>query len=366
MEPNYSNFIPVSRNVSDCAFDIIIPGAACNMKCKYCFGEHCINIRNNCNTVLNPKALDNALKSVDKNTEGVVTIWGGEPLFNGSQLKDIVSYVKSNYPKAQLEMMVNGSLLSEEWTKFIIDNHITIGISHDGPGQKYRGVDFLENPAICNNIYSLRQEKLFFSFNTVYHRLNNSTRKILEYFMRKEDEMKVELGVSPRLIRYINKVSDPFIFKPEDYPIMDADIEYVVSLYLRKLLDNDSKFIRKYLGYLGRVIDSAIAAVNPDTNFTFNKNPHCGCLGYPHVTITGDTVFCNSVVESGDFERAKSMVTNFKRFPKCEHCSVASMCQGLCSALTYEQLEKNCDMHIHYYNKYKEVISRYYGDKSGS
>ena len=86
MELNYSNFIPVSRNVSDCAFDIIIPGAACNMKCKYCFGEHCINIRNNCNTVLNPKALDNALKSVDKNTEGVVTIWGGEPLFNGSQL----------------------------------------------------------------------------------------------------------------------------------------------------------------------------------------------------------------------------------------------------------------------------------------
>ena len=104
--------------------------------------------------------------------------------------------------------------------------------------------------------------------------------------MRKEDEMKVELGVSPRLIRYINKVSDPFIFKPEDYPIMDADIEYVVSLYLRKLLDNDSKFIRKYLGYLGRVIDSAIAAINPDTNFTFDKNPHCGCLGYPHVTIT--------------------------------------------------------------------------------
>ncbi len=366
IEPDYNNFIPYSTPVSDCAFDIIIPGAACNMKCKYCFGEHCVNIRNNCNTVLNPKALDNALKSVDKNTKGTVSIWGGEPLFNGSQLKDIVSYVKSNYPNAGLEMMVNGSLLTDEWTKFIIDNHIIIGISHDGPGQKYRGVDFLENPAICNNIYNLRQEKLFFSFNTVYHRLNSSTSKIIEYFMRKEDELKVELGVSPRLIRYINKASDPFIFRPEDYPIMDADIEYVVSLYLRKLLDNDSKFIKKYLGYLDRVINLVITDLSSNKTFVFNKNPHCGCLEYPHVTITGDTVFCNSVVESGNLERAKNMVTGFKRFPKCETCSVAGICQGLCSALTYEQLEKNCDMHIHYYTKYKEVINRYYGNKTSS
>ena len=363
-EPTYENFLPFTDTADTCLFDLIIPGAACNMKCKYCFGEHCVNIRDKCSTKLDSKALDKALEKVDKNKKGSVHIWGGEPLFNKEQLIDSVSYIKNNYPNARIEMMINGSLLTDDWTKFIIDNRIEVGISHDGPGQKYRGVDFLENPIIRNNIVSLRKEKLFFSFNTVYHRLNSSTKNILEYFMRKEDELKVELGVSPRLIRYINKASEPFIFKPEDYPIMDADIEYVVSLYMSKFLKNDSHFVQKYFGVLNRQIFDTINSVDSKIKPKLPDHPTCGCTLYPHVTITGDTVFCNSIVESGDISRAKDMVVNFKRFPKCETCAISDICQGLCSALTYEQLEKNCDMHIHYYTKYKEVVSRYYGNEN--
>lgn len=366
IDQSYQKFMPHFAPVSGSLFDIIIPNAACNMKCRYCFGEHCVNIRNTCNETLNEEALNMALKSVDKNKKGIVQIWGGEPLYNESQFKDVISYVKNNYPNAKLNMMINGSLLTDKWTKFIIDNNIDIGISHDGPGQKYRGVDFLDNPAICDNIVKLRKEKLFYTFNVVYHKLNCSTSDILSYFMRKEDQLKVELGVSPRLIKYINKASEPFMFTPSDYPLMDADIEYVVSLYLRKLLDNDPHFIQKYFGDLNKVIMGAIANLRPNSGYVFNKNPMCGCLDYPHVTITGDTVFCNSVVECGDISRAKDMVANFKRFPKCETCGVAGQCEGLCSALTYSQLEKNCDMFTHYYTKYKEVLGRYYGGESNS
>lgn len=366
IQNNYENFLYKFIPASDRLFDIMIPDAACNMKCKYCFGEHCVNIRNSCSTELNINAINESLKTVDRNKEGWVSIWGGEPLYNGKQLKETVAYIKNNFPKAHIDMMTNGSLLTDEWTKFIIDNKINIGISHDGPAQKYRGYDFLENKEICKNIIDLRHEKLFFTFNVIYHRLNSSTQKILEYYMRKEDELGVELGVSPRLIRNINKPSEPYIFKPKDYPIMDQDIEWVVALYMRKLLDGDSKFIRKYFGELHKLITNLIDELHPDGSpAKFIKDvPNCGCLSYPHVAITGDLVFCNSVLESRGLEEAKALRTSFKTYPKCDTCKVNNLCLGLCSALTYDQLESNCDMFQHYYTKYRETIRKYYGETS--
>lgn len=344
-------------------FDIIIPGAACNMKCKYCFGEHCISIRNKCDTILNEEKLDEALKNVNKNQVGFVTIWGGEPLYNEKQLIDTVSYVRKNYPRAIINMLINGSLLNDKWTQFIIDNRLSIGISHDGPGQKYRGVDFLENPEISKNIVELRKLDLFRSFNCVYHKLNCSTPDIINYFMQKEDELKIELGCNPRLIHYVNEASSPFIFKPEDYPAMDRDIEWVVSMYMKSLLNDDPTFFRKYLSIFKDIISDAISVLTADAiekeKFYIKDVPSCGCLSYPHVTITGDLVFCNSVVESEEMDRAKDMLKNFKSYPKCATCEVKAMCRGLCSAFRYEQIEKNCDMYIHYYNTYLNTVKTY-------
>jgi radical SAM protein with 4Fe4S-binding SPASM domain len=330
------------------------------MKCKYCFGEHCVNIRNNCNTVLNPKALDNALKSVDKNTKGTVSIWGGEPLFNGSQLKDIVSYVKSNYPNAGLEMMVNGSLLTDEWTKFIIDNHIIIGISHDGPGQKYRGEDFLEKDEIKNNIVLLRKEQLFHTFNTIFHRLSPSIQNIHEYYFRKEDELGVKLGVAPRLIRYTNQVSEPYMFKEKDFYLLDENAEYIVNFYMRCLLNKDVLSVNRLLGYvLKNIITYSIENLAGNQFIWHKDQPYCGTLNQTKVTIDGTLVFCNGVTETGDLERAKKLLTTYKSWDNCENCEANYVCKGLCSALTYDQLKKNCDMHKFFYLKIREHIKKF-------
>lgn len=338
-------------------FDIIIYNAACNMKCKYCFGEHSQNIRNSCATQLNAKKLDKALESVPKNRTGQVTIWGGEPLFNKTQLIDTVSYIKDRFPNAEINMMINGSLLNDYWTRYLIDNKIFIGISHDGPGQKYRGFDFLESDSIKNNIVLLRKYNLFNSFNSLFHKQSPLVKDIHEYFKKKEDEMGVKLGTSPRLIRYINSASIPYLFGPEDYHFLDDNAEYIVKFYMRSLLNNDSISIDKMLG---RPIKEAITytlAKITNRPFPFIKDmPYCGTTSYPKVTIEGDRVFCNGVTERGDLAEAKRLLTNYKSWNKCISCEYNSICHGICAALTHEQLEKNCNMYKYFYSKLEEQL----------
>jgi radical SAM protein with 4Fe4S-binding SPASM domain len=347
-------------------FELIIPGAACNMKCKYCFGEHSLNIRNTCNTKLNEKALDEVLKDVDHNSSKLITIWGGEPLFNKDQLLEAVAYIKDRFPNAHLDMVVNGSLLNDYWTKFLIDNKIFIGISHDGPGQKYRsqGVDFLEQDEIKNNIIQLRKARLFSTFNTIFHRLNPSIEEIHKYYAKKEEEYKIELGVAPRLVRYINELSEPFMFKKEDFPALDKAAEYIVNFYMRALLDNDVRIINKYLGGpLKHAITYTIENLS-GVPFVWQKDsPYCGTLTQLKVTTNGDKVFCNGVTETGDIERAKRLLTTYKSWDNCEKCDANYVCRGLCSANSYEQLQKNCDMYKFFYSKLREHIESFMEQK---
>ena len=345
----------------DSLFDIIIPNAACNMKCKYCYGEHSINIRNDCHVKLDEIALDKALAHIPKDKIGGITIWGGEPLFNKTQIEDTVTYIKDRFPKGHINMMVNGSLLNDYWTKFIIDNQIVIGISHDGPGQKYRGEDYLENQEICNNIIALRKEKLFFSFNSVFHRLSPLVKDIHEYFMKKEDKLKVGLGVSPRLVRYIGTASEPFLFRKEDYHYLNENAEYIVNYIFKALLDNNPIAIDKNLGEPIKELFVRIINKLGNNPLPFIKNqPSCGTLFATKVAISGERVFCNGVTEGGDLTKAKNLLTNYKSWDKCDTCETNTLCQGICAALTEAQLEKNCNTFKYFYNKVEELIKKVY------
>ena len=353
----------LSYNNSDATphlFEIIIPDAACNMKCKYCFGEHSCNIRNTCNSKLNEKALDESLKNIDHSSPGIITVWGGEPFYNKSQFLELVSYLTDRFPKAELSIVTNGSLLTDYWTQFIIDNNIIVGISHDGPGQKYRGFDCLEHTETKNNIIQLRKNKRFFAFNTIIHKLSPSIQETHEYYYRKEDELGVELGTAPRLIRYVNELSEPFMFRSADFYHLDKNAEYVTNFFMRALLNNDVKSVNKYLGDpLKHAITSIIENLS-GIPFTWVKDtPYCGTLDVLKITTNGDKVFCNGITETGDIEKAKKMLSTYKSFSKCETCDTNYVCKGLCSALPEHALMQNCEMYQYFYTKLREYIESF-------
>lgn len=104
---------------------------ACNLKCKYCYDAN------------NTKRIDITLKNVERlfkllSTEYSVIniIWhGGEPILMGRDFYSSILDLQQKYSDNSSfvnKMQTNGTLIDNEWAKFLVKNKFRVGISYDG------------------------------------------------------------------------------------------------------------------------------------------------------------------------------------------------------------------------------------------
>lgn len=75
-----------------------------------------------------------------------VEFWGGEPLLYWKKLTILSPKVDKRFGKIKKLIVTNGTLLTREKIDWLKANGFTVAISHDGPGQRLRGADPLEDP----------------------------------------------------------------------------------------------------------------------------------------------------------------------------------------------------------------------------
>ena len=114
----------------------IIPVSGCNLGCKYCFiGK----INNHTMICMSEQTLLNALQKFStylqehKMRDGTVLFYGGEPTLKFDLVKKAVLFGKTQPVKMKFSIITNGTLLTEEYMKFIKENNIQLSISLDGP-----------------------------------------------------------------------------------------------------------------------------------------------------------------------------------------------------------------------------------------
>lgn len=117
-------------------------GARCNLRCRYCYylGKKEIYPQEKfpgmSDIVLERFIVQNIEASVD---EIINFSWhGGEPLLAGIDFfKKAVELQKKHLPGGRSVMngiQTNGTLLNDEWCRFLAGNGFSVGISIDGPG----------------------------------------------------------------------------------------------------------------------------------------------------------------------------------------------------------------------------------------
>ena len=111
----------------------------CNLACKYCFIESSPISSQKYNKMSFDTAkiaVDKFIRELEKNKilESQIIFYGGEPLTNWDVVKQIITYVrKEKRSNITLTIITNGTLLNKKIIQFLMDNHIGIGISIDGP-----------------------------------------------------------------------------------------------------------------------------------------------------------------------------------------------------------------------------------------
>lgn len=202
----YRDSIPVSktspgRKVRAVRSLKIQLGLLCNYECSYCSQRFVPRADST-----NPHDVPNFMAQLeawfdggtDGQGEGVrVEFWGGEPLAYWKTLKPLAEAVRMRYPRAELWMATNGSLLDQDKNAWLDELGFGVSVSHDGPGQHVRGPDPLDNAeqrAAILDLYARLAPKRRMSFNAMLHRDNTSRAALVDFFVTLTGDPDVKLG----------------------------------------------------------------------------------------------------------------------------------------------------------------------------
>lgn len=118
--------------------------SGCNIACRYCFYHAIAENREVCNYgIMSDETLEQLIKAVINYADGFAAFafQGGEPTLAGLNFyKKVISLQKqynTKHLQIQNTIQTNGTLIDEEWAKFLSKNHFLVGLSLDGP----RGVN---------------------------------------------------------------------------------------------------------------------------------------------------------------------------------------------------------------------------------
>lgn len=147
---------------------------ACNFKCSYCYE----NYKNNCQ--LNEESLKETLDfifSYGENEKISLDFLGGEPLLKKELIYQSIDYIKTYYPNRLVEYHIttNGSLLDDNFVRFMRDNKFHVRLSFDGNKLSHElnrisldGESYYEK--IIENIHKVKNNRLSYEVRmTIAH-----------------------------------------------------------------------------------------------------------------------------------------------------------------------------------------------------
>lgn len=115
-------------------------GAACNLRCSYCYYlEKSVLAGSRRGPAMSPEVLERFIKSYIEAQTGpaVQFMWhGGEAMMPGLDFYRRVVELQNHYAggrRIDNSIQTNGTLLTDEWCRFLKENGWLVGVSIDGP-----------------------------------------------------------------------------------------------------------------------------------------------------------------------------------------------------------------------------------------
>jgi uncharacterized protein len=114
-------------------------GPACNLNCTYCFYLEKKNLFKPGTTLMNDQVLEAYTEKYIRSQKGpmVEFTWqGGEPTIAGLDFfRKAINYQKKFKENKQISnsLQTNGTLINEEWCRFLAKHKFLVGLSLDGP-----------------------------------------------------------------------------------------------------------------------------------------------------------------------------------------------------------------------------------------
>jgi uncharacterized protein len=184
-------------------------GKACNMRCVYCSQRHS-QYAPFSGAQLDKLAADLAavmgVRGAQEARAGI-SLWGGEPLLYFELIKYLTAALqKQNWQGREIDfyMTSNGNLITPEITGFLIAHDVRYSLSHDGPGQRLRGLDPWSDESKRACLQKLYRHRPF-TFSCVMTSANSPAQTLLQHLQNMTQDQNVQIGEARPLTPYSSR-----------------------------------------------------------------------------------------------------------------------------------------------------------------
>lgn len=324
----------------------ILFGHACNYSCGYCLQKDIGNPNERPENKNLQPFIDSIEKNLDLQNLQKVEFWGGEPFLYWNDIKAVMKYLDKK--GRVFYVATNGSPLRQKHIDFFstLESLVTIGISHDGPGQEQmRGEDIFNKASVVESIKQMDAlyPKIMYCFNTVVTKANYDVFKINDYFKDvakrldlKNHKMGISLGKNYDETNSVN--SSEYIIGKEDYKKFEEILTEYTNQYIKQLKARGDKKDNALLdcSYTQDLREYALALKHktPVTNTT-----NCGADAalILSMDIQGNIRLCPHASEkyiAGHIDNLKGIriiqLDLKRKTSHCQDCNVRPLCKSSC------------------------------------
>jgi uncharacterized protein len=325
-------------------------GLRCNYSCSYCSQAGEVESA----TVTKTADAEVFLARLDEWLTGApsrIEFWGGEPFLYLAKLKKLVPELKRRFPQAELSIVTNGSLIDEEIVEFIERHDISIGLSHDGPGQHLRGPDPFDDPerARClRELWRRRGPKERMSFNVVLSGANSDVGRTRAWFVEKLGDPAVALSAEGVVSVYdAATLRGSGRFSPEQHRALH---ESIVELFR-------AGNTRGYLTIFNKAEDFIDSLCERRPSSALGQKCGMDRESDLSVDLSGAVMTCQNTGARGkhglgsvyDLGNVRlDTARHWSHRECCNYCPVLQLCQGGCMYLEGELFAQSCENEYHY------------------
>jgi len=326
-------------NSEDLTIMYLLPTDQCNLRCKYCFLENSMKKNYNYSFMdhnIMKKSIDFfAQRSLKNENKKILILYGGEPLLNSQIVKGAIIYSKDNYPQIGINIVTNGTLITDDIAKLFSEKDVFVGVSIDGPKEVNDKIRIYPNGKGAFNSAIKGYEKLKkaqckhvgFSLTIASHNVDNLMENV-EYLVKEFE---------PNAFGFNFLVDTYFKTNPYSVPIELATEKSIEAF--------------KYLRDKGIFEERMMRKIKPFVKGTIHLKD-CGAIGNQIVVApNGDVGPCQAFLPSRKYfnqninkgpinlEDCTSFGEFKKRYPismkECLDCEAIGICGGGCPYQAY-------------------------------
>ena len=345
-------------------------GLSCNYSCSYCLQKHVPRADE-----VSASRVAGILSKISTHIQGSPTniqLWGGEPLVYIKTLKPLVAGLKGLFPSARFSIITNGSLLNREINDWIIDNDIGVSLSHDGPGQKFRGPDPFSDAdkttAILDLYWRKKQAGDPVTVGAMIHAENGDRAEVALWLSEKFGDPDISIGEGAIIEVYDKDATE---MSPKTRA-QHLELRNVSLRNIRQRKDRAFHVARTRMGewldtmQRGRMLDSLGMKCGMDLPDTLTVDLMGNVITCQNTSIASHAPnghpHKGGTIDDLDAVEIKTSV-HFLNRDHCQGCPVVQACKGGCMYLTGDLFYASCNNtftdHIPYFAAAVEALTGY-------